>query len=442
MKGRFFLEKKVFEKSNVDIRSFPFRKKIVDFVKSQNEFGRKTILISNNYLGIAEKMFNYLGIFSSILASENHKISFSEIKNILIKKFKNNDDIKQFDYIGNAAEDLQIFEISRFTYLVEPSISVELQARKTANVEAIFRGKKDKIQIFFQAIHFERLIKNLLIFLSSLLLTNWFNFFVNFPSLILGFISLSLISSASYLLNDLFDLNFDRKNTLKFHRPVATGLFQLQNSFVLIHFFVFWGFAISLIFLPPIFNITLMFFLFFEIIYSTTFKNIPIFNIIILALLLAFRVFSGFFVAEIELKLDYIFCILPFSFSLIFYQKYCENILILKKQNEKNENNVVDKLKKQNKLFLNLCTSFFAFAGVLIYFFAKDFTKSIIFFNSLNSLTTWLIFPIFISFFGWILAKAKKGKIQNELIISFIKSPISYIFLTFFVIFVIILKQF
>jgi hypothetical protein len=50
-----------------------------------------------------------------------------------------------------------LFENARLCFLVEPALSVLLQARKVGNVETIFKAKRDKIKIFFQTIHIERI---------------------------------------------------------------------------------------------------------------------------------------------------------------------------------------------------------------------------------------------------------------------------------------------
>ena len=47
------------------------------------------------------------------------------------------------------------------------------------------------------------------------------------PLLILGFLIFGLLASAGYLLNDLLDLEADRKHETKRNRPVAAGIIPI-----------------------------------------------------------------------------------------------------------------------------------------------------------------------------------------------------------------------
>ena len=431
LKGKLFLEKKIFENCKLDIRYLPYRKRLVDFVKAEKEIGRETILVTNSYFGIAKKIYQYLEIFTGVLASVNEKYSYAEIKNILQKKYSNENN---FDYIGSAAEDLQIFEVARLSYLINPSATLETQAKKYSKVEMIFRAKKDKVKIFFQAIHIERWLKNLAIFLPFLLFEKPFNT-QNFSNLIFAFLGFSIISSATYLLNNLIDLSLDRKNPLKFTRSVAIGLFSIKASLILIPIFICIGFAFALQISSPIFNLILFGYLFFSVAYSIILKKIPYFDLLILALLFVLRFVTGFIVYEIEINsINIIFASL-IIFNYIFLNKYSEQILISKKKN------VTVAKYNSNFLFISGIIS-----GLILVILGINFLINIL----SVSINTNFLYIIFLSLFILIFIifelifwrKAMIGKMEKEFIISLLKEPFSYIFLVFFIIFVIFLRFF
>ena len=49
---------------------------------------------------------------------------------------------------------------------------------------------------------------------------------------LVGFVSLSLVASSLYVLNDVVDANKDRLHPLKRHRPIAAGLVTVRTAVV------------------------------------------------------------------------------------------------------------------------------------------------------------------------------------------------------------------
>lgn len=431
LRGKLFLEKKAFENSELDIRYLPYRKRLVDFIKAEKEIGRETILITNSYVGFAKKMYQYLGIFTDVIASADKKYSYAEIKNILEKKYSNDN---SFDYIGSTAEDLQIFEVARLSYLVNPSATLETQARKFSNVEMVFRAKKDKVKIFLQSIHIERWLKNLVIFLPFLLFAKQFSL-QNFSNLIYAFFAFSIISSATYLLNNLIDLNLDRQNPLKFNRSVAIGLFSIKASLILIPILIFIGFVFAVQVGSPIFNLILVGYLFFSFAYSTILKKIPYFDLLILALLFVLRFIAGFVVYEIESNAIKIIGASLIAFNYIFLNKYAEQILINKKKS------VIVAKYNSNFLFISGIIS-----GLILVVLGINFLINIVAVSAnadfSNIILLSLFIPIFVIFEFALWRKARIGKMEKEFTISYLKEPFSYIFLVFFIIFVVLFRIF
>ena len=75
-------------------------------------------------------------------------------------------------------------------------------------------------------------IKNLLIFVPLIfakLLTNWEFLFTTF----IGFISFSFIASVIYIINDVVDIEDDKKHEKKKNRPLASGLIKKSHAIVL-----------------------------------------------------------------------------------------------------------------------------------------------------------------------------------------------------------------
>ncbi len=76
-------------------------------------------------------------------------------------------------------------------------------------------------------------VKNMAVF-ASILFTGHFFETDLFVKALFVFVSLCLLSSASYTLNDIVDAPFDRKHPLKKNRPIAKGDLPISTAIKLL----------------------------------------------------------------------------------------------------------------------------------------------------------------------------------------------------------------
>lgn len=144
-------------------------------------------------------------------------------------------------------------------------------------------------------------VKNLLVFVPLACSGQFFNF-SKLMSGILGFVSFCVISSIVYIVNDINDVEKDRKHPQKCKRPIASGAISIFNAYVLIG--VLAGIAIICnVFLGRISSLLILVtYLTINIMYSFGLKNIPIADISILASGFLLRVLYGALVTSIEIS--------------------------------------------------------------------------------------------------------------------------------------------
>ena len=114
-----------------------------------------------------------------------------------------------------------------------------------------------------------------------------------------GFFLFCLISSAVYLLNDIADMEADRKHPEKKHRPIASGKLPLNVAA---------SAAIALIlvalpaayFLEPALALILALYLLINIFYSRWLKHIPILDVLIISAGFVLRVAAGITLITVE----------------------------------------------------------------------------------------------------------------------------------------------
>lgn len=134
-------------------------------------------------------------------------------------------------------------------------------------------------------------IKNLALFAGITFAGQFFsgNFFVQ---VVQGVIAFCLLSSSTYIFNDLVDIQKDRLHPFKRLRPIASGKVAVPEAiFILIVIFtlaLFASFSINWVF-----GLIGILYVILQILYSTVFKSIAIFDILFIATGYILRILAG-----------------------------------------------------------------------------------------------------------------------------------------------------
>ena len=115
-----------------------------------------------------------------------------------------------------------------------------------------------------------------------------------------GIVSFSLAASATYIVNDILDLSYDRAHPSKRHRPFAAGTLSVQTGVVMAAVLGCAAFGCAAM-LPGAFGVTLAAYVVLTLLYSVTFKRVPILDVVALATLYAIRLVAGGALAQVPL---------------------------------------------------------------------------------------------------------------------------------------------
>jgi 4-hydroxybenzoate polyprenyltransferase len=145
-------------------------------------------------------------------------------------------------------------------------------------------------------------IKNLIVF--ALPLSDSRLFGINFTLLswtngVLLFLSLSLVSSSNYIVNDILDRDYDVKHPSKKSRPIASKRISIKIALIVSIICLFMGLCLSLTISPMNFLLVLLFFL-LQLFYSATVKNLAIVEILWLSFLYALRSYLPYSYEDIQ----------------------------------------------------------------------------------------------------------------------------------------------
>ena len=166
-------------------------------------------------------------------------------------------------------------------------------------------------------------LKNFLIFVPLFFSINLFNKELLLNSFI-GFFIFCITSSIVYILNDIKDLEKDKKNPLKMKRPLASGKVSLKTATVIIAVLSILDIICTsylyindnnyLIILIPLSYIIM------NVLYSFGLKNIPILDVLIIALGFLLRIIYGGVVTGIMVS-NWLYLIIIFGSFYLGYGK-------------------------------------------------------------------------------------------------------------------------
>lgn len=151
--------------------------------------------------------------------------------------------------------------------------------------------KKDRIVVLLRALRVNQWIKNLVVFTAIVFSGKLFQLDLVVKSFY-GFAILCLLSSTSYLLNDIIDYPYDRKHPVKKFRPIAAGQISIPAATFLVFLLALFSLVLALLFSVPFFFLCLLFIL-LHFFYSLYLKRYPVVDIFAISFSFMLRTFAG-----------------------------------------------------------------------------------------------------------------------------------------------------
>ncbi|MEM4711042.1 MAG: UbiA prenyltransferase family protein [Candidatus Woesearchaeota archaeon] len=154
--------------------------------------------------------------------------------------------------------------------------------------------------------------KNLVIFLAIFFVGEFFHLLL-LEKVLLGFIALSLISSANYVMNDIIDKKKDKMHPEKKNRPLVSGKITLIEAWIIFIIIILSGLVLAYKLGTPFFISSLGLFI-VTLLYSLFLKNEPIVDILLISINFVIRAISGTFIIKVFISPWLILC--PFFLAL------------------------------------------------------------------------------------------------------------------------------
>jgi len=224
--GKAHLKREIAQRVDLDFAGMPYHAELIEWLRAERQRGRHIVLATASDAMLARSVADHVGLFDEVLASDGVVNNSAQRKAAaLVERFGE----RGFDYVGNSSDDLPVWGRARRAILASAPAAVRREAAQRTEVEREFAAAPAGARAWVKALRLHQWMKNTLLFLPLLGAHQIFN-----TSLLLreavAFFAFGLCASAVYLVNDLIDLESDRRHPRKRARPFAAGvLFPLQG---------------------------------------------------------------------------------------------------------------------------------------------------------------------------------------------------------------------
>lgn len=286
--GRANLKRRIAERVVLDPGTLPYRAEVIGFLEEEKARGRHLVLATAADRRLAEGVAKHLGVFDEVIASEDGRnLKGPEKLAALRERFG----AAGFDYLGDSTADLPIWEGARETLIVRTRPDVERRAAAVRAPSRVFEGRRGGPKALVRALRPHQWAKNVLVFVALIAGHQVFQLDALLRSG-LAFLAFCFAASAVYVLNDLLDLEADRRHHRKRNRPFASGAASIPAGVGLIAALLAATTAATAP-LPPLFAGLLILYLLLTTAYSVILKSKMMVDVICLAGLYTLRILAG-----------------------------------------------------------------------------------------------------------------------------------------------------
>jgi len=162
-----------------------------------------------------------------------------------------------------------------------------------------------QLRLILKSMRPRQWLKNIFVFAALVFDRQLFSY-RSFLTTSLAVLLFCLVSSLSYLINDLVDIEADRKHPKKQHRPLASGELTQKNAIIGVIILAVVVFPASFV-LDLVFGLIISAYFLLMLAYSMVLKHIPLLDVMVIATGFVLRVAAGVVVIKIDMLSPWLF---------------------------------------------------------------------------------------------------------------------------------------
>jgi 4-hydroxybenzoate polyprenyltransferase/phosphoserine phosphatase len=286
-RGKAALKARIAAGTEIDVAHLPYDEDILALIRQARASGRPTYLASGTNEKYVRAIAEHLGLFDGWFASdESENLSSTSKARRLVKAFNE----RGFDYVGNDSTDLAVWAVARHCIAVRVSRVARSKLISMDPGAVVLETTSGRAEGWVKLLRVHQWAKNALVFVP-LLTAQRFDLLA-FGQEIKAFFAFSIAASGVYILNDLVDLDSDRKHPSKRRRPLADATVSVSKAMIVAPSLVTVALAGSLL-IAPWFAVVLLGYILFTTAYTFVLKRKMMVDVVALASLYTIRVIGG-----------------------------------------------------------------------------------------------------------------------------------------------------
>jgi 4-hydroxybenzoate polyprenyltransferase len=292
LQGRAQLKRKLAEAVDLDTDLIPINDEVVALAEKAALEGRPVLLVTASDELLARKIATRFSFLSDVISSDGvRNLKGSQKAAVINERFP-----QGYDYIGDSAADIHVWRNAREVIAVEPSRSTLRKVGELQKPTTVIGGAS-RLRALVKAARLHQWAKNTLIFVPAVL-SGTITDIATVVNCALAFLALGFVAVGTYLVNDLLDVNHDRRHWSKRFRPIASGNLSIGSAITAAAISIFGGLAIGAYVSLGVLT-TLAAYLVLTLAYSLHIKRVPILDVVVLAVLFTLRLAIGIAAAKV-----------------------------------------------------------------------------------------------------------------------------------------------
>jgi len=414
--GKSGLKAEIARRVELDSSLLPLHADLVEFLRDEAASGRALYLATASDRVLAEPVARRLGIFADVLASTpgNNLKGQRKLDSILSTTSGG-----PFDYAGNDHADMPVWAVARRKLVVNPAAGVVAAARARFDVQRVFEDRPRKLRTWLRAIRLYQWLKNLLLFVP--LFTSHAFTGMALLTVAMGFTAFGCVASATYLLNDLLDLDSDRRHPRKSQRPLAAGNIGPVSGLVATLVLLVVGLTIAVTLSVP-FLLSIFAYLILTLSYSLYFKTYVLLDVLLLAALYTVRIIAGALAIEVSLS-SWLLAFSMFVFLNLALVKRCSELKAMESHSRAAASGRDYRISD-----LGTLSSMGIAAGYISVLILALYVDNPVVRNSYsNPLVLWLLCPFMMYWVSRLWIKTSRGEMNDDPLLYSLRDRASWI---------------
>jgi 4-hydroxybenzoate polyprenyltransferase len=272
-----------------------------------------------------------------------------------------------------------------------------------------------------QALRPHQWVKNLLVFVPVVLDHKLFNG----PTLTKGitaFLAFCCAASSAYILNDILDIEADRRHPTKRHRAFASGALSPALGIVLVPGLLGIAYALSYSSLPVRFLELLTIYVVLTTAYSLYLKRVAVVDVLLLAGLYTLRVLAGIAAAHVRFSAWLLAFSMFLFLSLAFLKRYTEvNAMVGDSAEQVRRRGYL----RGDREWLGSMGGASGYLSVLVLALYINSEQVVALYR--DPLILWLVCPLLLFWTSRMWLLAHRGRIHDDPIVATVRDPMSYV---------------